>query len=60
MAHPWGKYLYDTLNMSTIPRYPNTMLKESHKWLPKFSRSIVIIIENHLYAMGRDMENAKV
>jgi hypothetical protein len=52
MDHPWEKDLYKPLNMATIPRYPNTMSKESHKWLPKFPGNNVIIIEDHIYAMG--------
>jgi hypothetical protein len=60
MAHPWEKYLYDPLKMSTIHGYPNTMSKESHKWFPKFPGNNVITFDNHLYAMGRDMENAEV
>jgi len=46
--------------MATILEYPNTMPKESHKWLEKFPRNNVITVDNHLYAMGRDMENEKV
>jgi hypothetical protein len=36
------------------------MPKESHKWFPKFSGNNVITTDDHLYAMGRDMENAEV
>jgi hypothetical protein len=36
------------------------MPKESHKWLPKFSRNNVIIVDDLLYVIGRDMENAEV
>jgi hypothetical protein len=60
MDHPWGKYIYKPLNMDTILEYPNTMLKESHKWLPKFPGNNVITVEDHLYAMGQCMENGEV
>jgi hypothetical protein len=60
MAHPWEKDLYKPLNMATIPGYPNTMPKESHKWFPKFSRNNVTVADDHLYVVGRDMENAEV
>jgi hypothetical protein len=60
MAHPWEKYLYIPLNMATILRYPNTMPKESHKWLPKFPGNNVITADDHLYATGKDMENSEV
>jgi hypothetical protein len=60
MAHPWEKYLYNPLNMVTIPEYPYTMPKESHKWLPKFPIINVFTIDDHLYAMGREMENKRV
>jgi hypothetical protein len=60
MSHPWEKYLYKPLNMATIPRYPNTMPKESHKWLSKFPGNNVTIADDHLYFIGRDMENAEV
>jgi hypothetical protein len=60
MAHPWENDLYKPLNMATIPVYPNTMPKESQKWLPKFPGNNVITADNHLYAMGRDMENVEV
>jgi hypothetical protein len=60
MAHPWEKYLYKPLNMATIPGYPNTMPKESHKWLSKFLGNNVTIVDDHLYVVGRDMENEKV
>jgi hypothetical protein len=46
--------------MITIPGYPNTMPKESQKWFPKFLGNNVIINNDHLYVMGRDMENEKV
>jgi hypothetical protein len=36
------------------------MPKESHKWLPKFSGNNVVTAKEHLYAIGRDMENEGV
>jgi hypothetical protein len=51
MAHSWTGNLYKQLNLATIPGYPNTMLKEPHKWLPKFTRNNVITPEDHLEAM---------
>jgi hypothetical protein len=60
MAHPWEKDLCNPLNMATILGYPNTMPKESHKWLPKFLANNVIIDIDHLYAIGRYMENAEI
>jgi hypothetical protein len=54
MAHPWEKDLYKPLNMATIPVYPNTMSKESHKWLPKFLGNNVITADDHVYAMGNE------
>jgi hypothetical protein len=59
MAHPWEKDLYKPLNMSTIQGYPNAMPKESNKWLPKFPGNNVVTVEDHLYIMGRDMDNAR-
>jgi hypothetical protein len=55
MDHPWEKYLYKPLNMATILRYPNTMAKESHKRLQKFLGNNVVIVDDHLYAIDRDM-----
>jgi hypothetical protein len=46
--------------MASIVGYPNTMPKEINKWLPKFPRNIVVTAEEHLYAIGRDMENEGV
>jgi hypothetical protein len=46
--------------MATIPRYPNTMPNESHKWLSKFLGNNVTTADDHLYVGGRDMENAEV
>jgi hypothetical protein len=60
MAHSWEKYLYNPLNMVSIIGYPNTMPKEINKWLPKFSGNNVITAEQHLHAIGRDMENEGV
>jgi len=60
MAHPWEKHLYKHLNMATNPGYPNTMPKESHKWFLEFPGNNVIIVDDHLYTIGRDMENPEV
>jgi len=60
MAQPLSKDLYKTLNMATIPRYPNAMPKESNKWLPKFLGNNVVTVEDHLYTIGRDMDNGHV
>jgi hypothetical protein len=46
--------------MATIPGYPKKMPKESHKWLSKFLGNNVTIADDHLYVIGRDMENAEV
>jgi hypothetical protein len=60
MAHPWEKDLYKPLNMVNIQGYPNTMPKEINKWLPKFPGNNVITVEDHIYTMGRDMDNAGI
>ena len=57
MALPWASDLYKPLNMATIPGYPNNMPKESHKWFPKFMRKNVVTPEEHLDAIGVDMED---
>jgi hypothetical protein len=36
------------------------MPKESNKWLPKFPGNNVVTVEDHLYVMGRDMDNAGI
>jgi hypothetical protein len=36
------------------------MEKESNKWLPKFPGKNVVIAKDHLYVMGRDMDNAGI
>jgi len=46
--------------MSIIQGYPNAIPKESNKKLPKFSGKNVVIVEDHIYVMGRDMENAGI
>jgi hypothetical protein len=46
--------------MATIHGYPNAMLEESNKWLPKFLGNNVVVVEDHLYTIGRDMDNADV
>jgi hypothetical protein len=60
MAHPWEKGLYKPLNMAFISRYTNTMPKETNKWLPNFLGNNVVTVEEHLYAIVRDMENKGV
>jgi len=60
MGHPWEKDLYKPLNMANIQGYPNTMPKEFNKWLPKLPGNNVITIEDHLYVMVRDMDNAGI
>jgi hypothetical protein len=60
MALPLEKDLYKPFNMVVIARYPNTMPKESNKWLGKFPGNNVVTVEEHLYAIGRDMENEGV
>jgi hypothetical protein len=32
--------------------YPNTMPKETHKWLPNFTGNNVVMPKDHLYAVG--------
>jgi len=46
--------------MATIPGYPITMPKKSHKWLSKFLENNVITYDDHIYVMDRDMENGEV
>jgi hypothetical protein len=36
------------------------MPKETNKWSPKFMGNNVVTTEEHLYAIGRDMENEGV
>jgi hypothetical protein len=58
MAQPWENDLYKPLNMPTIHGYPNIMPKYSNKWFPKFPGNNVAIVEDHLYTIGWDMDNA--
>jgi hypothetical protein len=44
--------LFKPLKLATIDGYHNTMPKEIHKWLPKFTGNDVVIPEDHLYAVG--------
>jgi hypothetical protein len=46
--------------MATIHGYPNAMPKESNKWFPKFPENNVVTIEDHLYIIRRDMDNASI
>jgi hypothetical protein len=36
------------------------MPEESNKWFPKFPGNNVVIVEDHLYIIGRDMDNASI
>jgi hypothetical protein len=60
MDFPWERDLYKPLNMANIQGYPNTMPKEVNKWLPKFQGNNVITVEDHIYVMGWDMDNAGI
>jgi hypothetical protein len=60
MARPWARDLYKPLNMANIQGYPNKMPTEVNKWLPKFLGNNVITVEDHIYVMGRDMDNAGI
>jgi hypothetical protein len=52
--------LYKPLNMANIEGYPNKMPTKVNKWLPKFPGNNVITTEDHIYVMGRDMDNASI
>jgi hypothetical protein len=60
MARPWERDLYKPLNMTNIQGYPNQMPTNVNKWLPKFPGNNVITVEDHIYVMGRDMDNAGI
>jgi hypothetical protein len=60
MSHPWEKDLYKPLNMYNIQGYPNNMTKEVNKWFPKFPGNNVITTEDHIYVIGRDMDNVGI
>jgi hypothetical protein len=60
MACPWARDLYKPLNMDNIQGYPNQMPTNVNKWLPKLPGNNVITTENHIYVMGRDMDNAGI
>jgi hypothetical protein len=60
MARPWARDLYKPLNMANIQGYPNKMSIEVNKGLPKFLGNNVITVEDHIYVMGRDMDNAGI
>jgi len=60
MDHPWEKYLYKLSIMASIVPYPNTMPKETNKWLPKFLGINVVTTEEKLYVIGRDTKNEGV
>jgi hypothetical protein len=46
--------------MTNIQGYPNHILRDVNKWFPKFLRNNVITSEDHIYVMGRDMDNAGI
>jgi hypothetical protein len=56
MTCSWVGGIYKSLILDTIPGHPNTMPKESHKWLSKFTGNNVITPKNHLEAIGVAME----
>jgi hypothetical protein len=60
MALPWERDLYKPLNMANIKGYPNKILTEVNKWLQKFPRNNVITIEDRIYVMDWDMDNAGI
>ena len=60
MAHIWEIDLYKTINIENMQGYPNTMPKDVSKWFPKFPGNNVITAEDHIYVMGRDMDNAGI
>jgi hypothetical protein len=60
MTCPWEKYLYKPLIMVSIVGYPNTIHKETNKWLPKFLGNNVVTTEKQLYVIGRDTKNEEV
>jgi hypothetical protein len=60
MAGPWARDLYKPLNMNNIEGYPNKIPTKVNTWLPKFPGNNVTIAEDHIYVMGRDMDNAGI
>jgi hypothetical protein len=60
MTRPWARDLYKPLNMANIQGDPNKMPTNVNKWLPRFPGNNVITVEDHIYVMGRDMDNAGI
>jgi hypothetical protein len=56
----WERDLYKPLNMANIQGYPNKIPMDVNKWLPIFLGNNVIIIEDHIYVMGPDMDNSGI
>jgi hypothetical protein len=46
--------------MANIQGYPKKMQKDVNKWLPRFLGNNVITSEDHIYVMGRDMDNVGI
>jgi hypothetical protein len=46
--------------MANIQGYPNKKPTKLNKWLPKFLGNNVIIVEDHIYVMGQDMDNVGI
>jgi hypothetical protein len=46
--------------MTNIQGYPNQIPTYVNKWLSKFPENNVITAEEHIYVMGRDMDNASI
>jgi hypothetical protein len=53
----WTDILYNPLNMATISRYPNKLLKESHKWFPKFIGNNIFAPKYNIESIGVTMED---
>jgi hypothetical protein len=60
MSHPWARDLCKPLNMTNIQGYPNKMSTDTNKWLKNFPGNNVITVEDHIYVMGQDMDNAGI
>jgi hypothetical protein len=46
--------------MANIQIYPKKMPTKSNKWFPKFPGNNMINVEDHIYVMGRDMDNVGI
>jgi hypothetical protein len=60
MDLPWVRDLNKSLNMTNIQGYPNKMPIDVNKWLQKFVGNNVITANDHIYVIGRNMENAGI